>query len=111
MAYAEPAELAAVLRVTLTAANEAALTACLDAAAAEIDAAIDRADPPAALSSDQLALASRVNLVRAVEWWKSNDAAFGVIGFADTGALQAPRNAFQRHRSALRPLKAQFGVA
>lgn len=111
MAYANVDELAAALRVSAAAVSLSALAACLDAAAAEIDAAIDRVDPAVPLTSDQLALVNRVNLVRAVEWWKANDAAFGVIGFADTGALQAPRNGFNRHRSALRPLKQQHGVA
>ena len=54
---------------------------------------------------------NRVNILRGVEWWKANDAAFGVIGFDETGALQAPRDTFARHGRALVPLKQQFGVA
>jgi len=49
--------------------------------------------------------------VRAVEWWKSNAAAFGVIGFDQTGTLTAPRDGFSRHAYALTPLKQQWGIA
>lgn len=107
MAYATVDELAAALRIAVTSANTAGLQACLDAAAIEIDQTIsattpiDPADP----------LANRVNVLRGVEWWKSNDAAFGVIGMADTGALQAPRNGFRRHAATLIPLKQRWGVA
>ena len=111
MAYATIDELAAALRITVTAQNTAALEACLDAASVEIDAAIDRVDPAEPVPVDQEPLLNRVNLVRGVEWFKSNDAAFGVVGTVDTGQLQAPRNGFNRHRSALRPVKQRFGVA
>jgi glyoxylate carboligase len=108
VAYATPIELAAALRLTrITPDVEAGLQACLDAAAAEIDHDVDRIDPIP--SGD--ALANRVNIVRAVEWWKSNDAAFGVIGFDQTGTLQAPRDGFNRHAYALTPLKQRFGIA
>jgi hypothetical protein len=66
---------------------------------------------PTPLITRKLALANRVNLVRGVEWWKSNDAAFGVIGFDQVGSLQAPRDSFMRHQKELIPLKARFGVA
>jgi len=109
VAYATVDELAAALRVTLTPANTPGLQACLDAAAIEIDDAIDRAeDSPVDTSS---ALLNRVNLLRGVEWAKSNDAAFGIVGMADTGALQTPRDGFYRHRLALLPHKQRFGVA
>ena len=91
----------------MTAANQAQLEACVDAAAAEIDHAVDRID----VLPEGDPLANRVNVLRAVEWWKANDAAFGVIGFDQTGALQAPRDGFRRHSAALMPLKVQFGVA
>jgi len=61
---------------------------------------LDPADP----------LANRVNILRGVEWFKANDAAFGVIGVSDTGTLQAPRNTFRRHAIALLPHKQLFGV-
>lgn len=107
MAYATVDELAAALRITVTATNEAGLQACLDAAAVEIDSALDRIDP---LDEDD-PLANRVNLLRGVEWFKGQDAAFGVIGMAETGALRAPANGFNRHYLALLPRKQQFGVA
>jgi hypothetical protein len=107
VAYATIDELAAALRVTVTAANQATLEACLAAAAAEIDHATDRLTP----LDETDPLANRVNVLRGVEWFKSNDAAFGVIGFADTGALQAPKNTFARHAATLVVLKEQWGVA
>jgi hypothetical protein len=109
MAYATVEELAGALRIRLTAENTPGLQACLDAAAEEIDhtvAALADQDPATASK-----LANRVNILRGVEWWKANDAAFGVIGYDDTGALQAPRNTMRRHQSALLPLKQQWGVA
>jgi hypothetical protein len=109
MAYATIDQLAAALRISVTPANTPTLQACLDAAAQEIDHAVDRRVDEPIPSGD--ALAERVNVLRGVEWWKSNDAAFGVIGFAETGALQAPRDGFARHERTLIPLKQQFGVA
>jgi hypothetical protein len=107
MAYATVDELAAALRVRVTAENTTGLQRCLDAAADEIDHAVDRVDT---MPTDD-PLANRVNIVRGVEWWKANDAAFGVLGVSDTGTLQAPRNTMRRHQSALLPLKQQWGVA
>jgi hypothetical protein len=115
MAYATVDELAAALRVTVTAANTPALQACVDAAATEIDHAVDwlpQVDPrivPPEEPPDPLL--NRVNIVRGVEWWKANDAAFGVIGFTETGALQAPRDGFARHAKELGPLRQQWGIA
>ena len=107
MAYCTPDELAAALRITVTGANTAQLTSCIDAAATEIDHALARTEP----LPDGDALANRVNVVRAVEWWKANDAAFGVLGFDQIGALQVPRNGFRRHAAALVPLKQAWGIA
>ena len=84
----------------------AALQACLEAAAEEIDHAVNRPEPVPA----EPPVANRVNILRGVEWWKANDAAFGILGFDET-ALRTPRNSFLRHRSALIPLKQQWGVA
>ena len=107
MAYATVEELAGALRIAVTAANQTSLQACLDAAAIEIDAAMDRTEPVA----DGDALTNRVNLLRGVEWFKAQDAAFGVIGMAETGALRAPNNTFARSYVALMPHKQLFGVA
>jgi len=87
--------------------NSEALQACVDAAAAEIDHDLDRIDP---MPADD-PLANRVNIARATEWWKANDALFGVIGFDQTGALQAPRDGFTRHAWVLTPLKQRWGIA
>lgn len=106
MAYATIDELATALRITVTATNQASLTACLEAAALEIDDAVDRVEPLDPADP----LANRVNILRGVEWWKANDAAFGVLGVSDTGTLQAPRNTMRRHAIALLPHKQQWGV-
>ena len=110
MAYATVDELGQALRLTpqaVTAQTEN-LQACLDAAAQEIDHYVDRLELEPIPPGDPLA--NRVNILRGVEWHKSNDAAFGVIGFDQTGALQAPRDGFARHGRTLIPLKQQFGV-
>jgi hypothetical protein len=109
MAYATVEELGRALRMSVNDTNTDALQACLDAAAEEIDHEVDWLDPAADHGED--ALLNRVNLLRAVEWWKSNDAAFGVIGFDQAGALQAPRDGFNRHAYALTPRKEQWGIA
>lgn len=110
MSYATPEELATALGRPVNPAETESLQACLDAAAEEIDHYVDRTTPltPA---PDADALANRVNIVRGVEWWKSNQAAFGVIGFDQVGSLQAPRDSFLRHQKELIPLKEKFGVA
>jgi hypothetical protein len=45
MAYATPDELAVALNIRITDANLAAMQACLDAAAVEIDHELDRIEP------------------------------------------------------------------
>jgi len=105
VAYATPEELAEALRITsgVTPGNQAALEACLDAAAVEINDAIDTdTDLPTN------ALLNRVNVVRGVEWWKANDAAFGAPA---AGSLETPASSFARHSMTLTPLKTTFGVA
>lgn len=113
MAYATIDELASALNKRVTPENTQALQVCLDAAAREIDHEVDWAfgvDQPIVYPDDQ-ALLNRVNIVRGVEWWKAQDAAFGVVGFDQTGALRAPSDAFRRHAQALVPLKQQWPVA
>jgi hypothetical protein len=108
VSYATAAELAAALRVRVTPETEPWLTACVDAASAEIDADLDRLDP---VPDNVPAQLHTVCLARGVEWFKSNDAAFGVIGYAETGALRAPRDAFDRHRTVIAPYKQRWGFA
>jgi hypothetical protein len=108
VAYATVDELAAALRTTVTADNSAILQRCLDAAALEIDDAICRpADDPIDPADP---LAHSVNLMRGVEWFKANDAAFGYLG-AGEDALRLPRSTFARHAAALTPLRRAWGVA
>lgn len=109
MAYATVDELAAALRIpTPTPDQTVILQRCLDTAAIEIDDAICRpADDPVDPADP---LAHSVNLMRGVEWWKANDAAFGYIG-AGEDALRLPRSTFSRHAAALTPLRRGWGVA
>ena len=112
-AYASVEQLAAALRITATAANTDQLQVCLEAAAVEINDALDPSpdSPPPDYAAPWDPLVNRVNVLRGVEWWKANDAAFGVLGFDQTGAVRTPRNSFSRHALTLLPLKQQFGVA
>jgi hypothetical protein len=111
MAYATVDELAAQLRQAVTPKNTDWYQLCLDAAALEIDHWLDLdADAPA-WPDPPPALLTTTNVARAVEWVKANDAAFGAIGFADSGVLRTPRDTFDRHAMTLIPLKAQFGIA
>lgn len=110
MAYATVEELAAALRVQVSAKNADLLQSCLDAAQIEIDHALDRyeLDPLPALAP---ALVVRVNVDRGVEWFKATDAVFGGVGFADTGILRVPVDGFNRHAVTLIPLTQQHGIA
>jgi hypothetical protein len=110
VAYATVEQLAGALRMQVTPKNTDWLQACLDAAASEIDHAVDRLelDP---LPDPPPALATTVNVARGVEWYKASDAAYGGVGFADTGILRVPTDSFARHAKTLIPLKQQFGVA
>jgi hypothetical protein len=110
MAYATPEQLAAALRVTVTPKNSDWLQSCVDAAASEIDHDLDRF-PDDPLPVPPPALVVQVNVARGVEWFKANDAAFGGVGFADTGILTVPNDGFARHSAALIPLHQQFGIA
>ena len=107
MAYATVQELADAMRTPLTAANSASFQACLDAAAVEIDYAINAdTDPP----DPDSALLNRVNIVRGIEWAKANDAAFGTPATA-TATMLTPPASFAPHSATLTPLKSTFGVA
>jgi hypothetical protein len=110
MAYATVDELAAKLRIAVTPGNTAALQSCLDAAAVEIDASVDLRDPVAGIGPAGLALANQANILRAVEWWKSNDAAWNVLADTSGAGMRLPKNTFARHSVTLRPLKEQFGI-
>ena len=104
MAYATAADLAAALRIAVTPANTDQLTACVDAAAEEIDLDLDIVDPPAPLPDPPPAVIRQVNIARAVEWWKAADAAFGGVGYADIGILRTNPDGFARHSATILPL-------
>jgi hypothetical protein len=107
MAYATPDELADALGIGVTDTNTDLLTACLEAAAAEIDHTLDRVDPLPDPVSD---LVGRTNVNRAVEWYKAPAAYNGGVGFDQTGVLKTPASGFERHAAVLIPLKQQWGV-
>lgn len=109
MAYATADELANAVRVQVGPKNSDLLAACVDAASAEIDHWVDRyVDTPIPVGDP---IAHMVCIARGVEWYKSNDAAFGALGFDGTGVLHAPADPFARHAATLIPLVQQFGVA
>lgn len=108
--YASADDLAAAVRVTVSAKNQAQLDACVAAASEEIDHELDRAvDDP--LPDPAPALVHETCIARGVEWWKASDAAFGALGFDGAVAVQTPRDAFARHAANLVPYKRGFGVA
>lgn len=106
MAYCTIDELAVALRITVNAANTPILTRCIDAAALEIDAALDRIDP---MPAEATPLLASDNVFRGVQWYKANDVALGGGGTPDTGLLVAPTDAYVP--KAVVPYKQQWGVA
>ena len=109
MAYATVDDLAAAMRVQVTAKNQVWLQRSLDGAAQEIDHYCGRfTDTP--LPADD-PLAGLVNVARGVEWYKANDATFGGVGFADVGILTVPRDSFGRYAAALTPMVQTFGIS
>lgn len=108
--YATADELATAVRVQVTAKNSAQLDLCVAAASEEIDHELDRLESEP-LPDPAPALIHEVCIARGVEWWKANDAAFGVVGFESTGVLSAPRDGFARHAADLIPFHQQFGIA
>lgn len=109
MTYATAAELADALRIAVTPANQTLLDACLAAAAEEIDGFLDRGD--AVWPAPVPASINRVNVNRAVEWYKQADATYGVVGQESTGTLPAPSAGFRRYALAIVQYKGQWGVA
>lgn len=111
-AYATVGELARVLKIrTPSDEQRDAMERVLLAAAGEINSEIDL-DSDQGLSSWQLALAQEVNLERAVEHWKQQESAFGLIVLGvDTPAERAARDSWDRHALKLAPLKSQWGFA
>jgi hypothetical protein len=111
MAYVDVLELQRVLQKPgPTAAELDAMTRVLEAAAQEIDwdLAYD-SENPAPVSSPLLA---DVNLDRAVELWRFNYSAVGVLPVAaEQAPIIAPRDTWYRHHLRLNPLRTVFPVA
>ena len=110
--YATTAELARLLRVQESQRHDS-LRRVLEAAAAEIDSEIGTADISGASLpySNPPALASEVNLERAVEHWQQMQSPFGIIGMGDIGATYTARDSWDRHAHKLAVLKGQYGLA
>lgn len=117
--FIETDELARVLKIrSPTEAQEIALQRCIDTARLEIISELDLADPDAAdlenygLVDDGLSLVTEVNLERAIEHWKQEEASFGIIGIGvDLVATRMPTDPWERHALKLQPLKEQWGIA
>lgn len=110
MAYASVDDLAGALRVLVSPANTQILTDCLEAAADEIDAALDRVDP---LPDPPPTSVKRANINRAVEWYKATDAVNGQLGVDQSGVIIPvhPGDGFARHALTIVHLKQQWGLA
>jgi hypothetical protein len=110
VAYATVDDLASALHIKITEEKTPALERALDAAAAEIDQDLDRlAEDP--LPDPPPAAIVQTNIDRAVEWWKAADAAYGIVGVEDTGAIRAPKDGFARHAQNISAYKQRWGIA
>jgi hypothetical protein len=109
--YATVSELARILKIrTPSDEQTAAMERVLLTAAGEIDAEIDLGDE--GLSGWQLALATEVNLERAVEHWRQQESPFGLLAVGvDVPAERTAQNSWNRHAEKLAPLKGQWGFA
>lgn len=110
--YATVDELFRILKIRNPSAEQSAAgERVLVAAAGEINSEIDLADGEA-LAGWQVALAAEVNLERAVEHWRQQEAPFGLIGLgAEMGGAFASTDTWGRHAHKLAPLKSQWGIA
>jgi hypothetical protein len=110
--YATILELARILKIRAPSAEQTdAMNRVLIAAAGEINSEIDAGDS-GGLSGWQLALATEVNLERAVEHWRQQESPFGLIGLgAELPAERTARDSWERHAHKLAPLKQQWGLA
>jgi hypothetical protein len=109
-AYATVEQLAAALRIRVTAENTDSLQSKLDATAVEIDQYLDRpAEDP--LPDPPPAGVVEANILMAVDGWKAADAAFGVIGFEQIGAIRVSPDQIARVEGLLVPYKVRWAVA
>jgi hypothetical protein len=108
MAYADVDQLAAALEIRVTPENTQSLQDCLDAATTEIDHFFE----VEAITAPPDALVVRVNINRAVEWFKAPATYNGGVGEQVTaGTMVAPSSGFERHAAALLPYKMAWGIA
>jgi hypothetical protein len=113
-AYVTTDELFRVLKIRQpTTEQETAAQRVLVAAAGEINAEIAAEEDADDLTGWQLALAQEVNLDRAVEHWRQQEAPFGILGFGNEAAVPGyiARDTWERHAQMLAPLKARWGIA
>jgi hypothetical protein len=110
--YATRDELARILKIVNPNADEqAAMDRVLLAAAGEIDSEIDFSGAND-LTGWQIALASEVNLERAVEHWRQEESPFGLLGLgSEVGPTHTATDSWSRHANKLAPLKEQWGLA
>ena len=111
--YASVNELARILKIRVpTAEQRAAMERVLAVAAGEIDSEIDFS-ATGELVGWQFSLVAEVNLERAVEHWRQQEAPFGLIELAGGlgTAERTARDTWERHALKLAPLKAQWGLA
>lgn len=110
--YASVSELAQLLRVNASQRHDS-LIRVLKAAADEIDHEIGTVDINGLATpySNPPALAREVNLERAVEHWKQEQAPFGLIGLGDETLAYTARDSWDRHAHKLAVLKGSWGIA
>ena len=110
MAYATVDDLAGALHLRVTPENQQSLQRAIDAAAVEIDQDLDRPlDQP--LPDPAPPAIVHANIALGVEAFKMPDAAFGILGFDDTGAVRAAKDTIPRYWALLTPYKIGWGVA
>ena len=110
--YTTAGELARILKIRAPSTEQtAAMERVLLVAAGEINSEIDLAADEG-LAGWQLSLAAEVNLERAVEHWRQQEAPFGLVGLgAELGTGFVSRDSWERHALKLAPLKARWGIA
>lgn len=112
MSYAGTAELARVLHLrTVSAEQGTAMTRVLDAAAYEINSECNGSGT-VEFGTPYPSLAIEVNLERAVEHWRQQEAAFGIVGLGGEAIpVTTARDSWDRHAHKLAPLKGTLGTA
>ena len=110
--YGTITELARILKIrTPSEEQRAAMARVLIAAAGEINDEINLA-ADTYLTGTHVALATEVNLERAVEHWRQQESPFGLVGLGpEMGSSFTARDSWERHAHKLAPLKDQWGLA